>query len=377
MRSATSLLAAVLAIGILCGQEPEQIQPDAKSRLARLNALHSERIKGLDRDDETARARVNDLHVAELSEFLRIHGDTTTSNQTRLRLGMMATRNSAYTEAARVALEGFVPGADQIGIGLMAARTSDRLKLTATKAKIVQAVSASAKTITAKMDLVMQLKLGMKDPKWADRLMREVEAMTKTDAQKAELLMGKANLMRATPPKDKARYQGALKDLAATYPTTPHGMLARDKLAAAELKVGDTPIPFAVQDTDGQTVTLKDFEGKVLLIDFWATWCRPCMQEMPQMVAAYDNYASRGLEILGISLDRDSQRDRFDQAIVKHGMRWRHVCDGMHWQTTVAQRYDVTSIPFTILIGRDGKIAGLNLHGNELEQALIVALNPK
>ena len=383
MRTTMLLIAVSFLLGSLSGQTPVKAVKSisikapsaAASRFAELNALHAKRIKATDKEDEAALTKATDTHVTELSSFLRIHGNSTEGNRVRLKLGFMAARNSAYIEAARIALNGFEPLASQAGAGLMAARAADRLKLTETKAKIVRSVSDNAKTITAKVDLVIQLKFGMKDVDWASQLMAEIEAMAKTDEQKAELLMGKANLVRAEDPKNEAGYKGALRNIAASYPATSHGKLASNKLASAKLSVGSTPIAFSVKDIEGHEVSLNDYKGKVLLIDFWATWCIPCMEQVPSILAAYDKYEGQGFEVLGISLDRDSQRARFETKIVEHGMRWRHVCDGMHWKTKVAQQYDVSSIPFTILIGRDGKIAGLNLHGEQLNHAIQGALN--
>ncbi|MFT4516294.1 MAG: peroxiredoxin [Planctomycetota bacterium] len=383
MRTTMLLIALSFLLSSISGQtpvegansSPAKTASAAAIRFAALNALHAERMKAIDKQDEAARTKATDTHVTELSSFLRTHGNTTEGNRVRLKLGFMAARNSAYIDAARIALNGFVPSASQAGAGLMAARAADRLQLTETKAKIIRSVSDNAKTITAKVDLVIQLKFGMKDVEWASQLMTEIEAMAKTDEQKAELLMGKANLVRAKDSKDEAGYNGALKNIAATYPATAHGKLASNKLASAKLSVGSTPIAISVKDIEGHAVSLNDYKGKVLLVDFWATWCIPCMKEVPIILAAYDKYEDQGFEVLGISLDRDSQRSRFEAKIVEHGMRWRHVCDGMHWKAKVAQQYDVSNIPFTILIGRDGKIAGLNLHGEQLGRAIQDALN--
>ena len=385
MRMTILLAASILLLSSLRCQIPgndrktdsNQTATSASTQLAELNARHSNRVKAIDKDDQAALTKANDIHVAEMTKFLRAHGKSSEGNRIRLKLGFMASRNPAYLDAARIALDSFVPLAGQEGAGLIAARSAARLKLPGTKAKILRKMSDSAKTITAKVDLVIQLKLGMKDLEWANQLMAETEALAKNDEQKSELLMGKASLARLEKPKDEARYQEALQKIVDSYPNTTYGKLASDKMTSAKLSIGSNPIPLAIDDIAGKQVHLHEYKGKVVLIDFWATWCIPCMKEVPSILAAYDEYEDQGFEVLGISLDRETQRAKFEAKIVEHGMRWRHVCDGMHWQAKVAQQYDVTSIPFTILIGRDGKIAARNLHGEPLRAAIQAALRKK
>jgi peroxiredoxin len=359
------------------GSTPTKSPTTAASDLAKLNALHAKRIKAISDQDVTARTKVTDTHVEELAEFLLTHGESTQALQIRLKIGSMALRNDRYRKAAEVALNGYIPTAGKEGAALLLARTADRLKLTESKALITQKLSDQAKTITAKMDLVMQFNLGLKDLELGKQLEASAEAMATTDELKAELLIGKANYARAADPEDKKHYRKILREVAAKYPGTKYGKLARNKIAAKSLAIGSQPIPFEAEDIKGQKVSLDGYKGKVLLVDFWATWCTPCMQELPSLVAAYDKYQAQGFEILGVSLDRESRRSRLEWKITEQGMRWRHICDGLHWQAAIAQMYDVTSIPYTILIGKDGKIAGLDLHGEQLDQAIAKALNKK
>jgi thiol-disulfide isomerase/thioredoxin len=125
---------------------------------------------------------------------------------------------------------------------------------------------------------------------------------------------------------------------------------------------------------DGKDVSPADYKGKVLLIDFWATWCGPCMQELPNVLAAYEKHHAAGFEILGISLDRERDKDKLVQTIKDKGMSWRHVFDGKYWQAEIAQLHDVSAIPFTILIGRDGKVIATNVRGEKLEAMVAKAL---
>ena len=146
-----------------------------------------------------------------------------------------------------------------------------------------------------------------------------------------------------------------------------------DRIVASYELIGTDPKPLG-NDLDGKPIDLAAYKGKVVLIDFWATWCGPCMQELPHVVAAYEQFHDRGFEIIGISLDRD--RAAFDACIAENGMTWRHYYDGKFWENEVARDWGVRAIPATYLVGKDGKIAAVNLSGAQLEQRLARMLAP-
>jgi thiol-disulfide isomerase/thioredoxin len=104
--------------------------------------------------------------------------------------------------------------------------------------------------------------------------------------------------------------------------------------------------------------------GKVVLIDFWASWCGPCRKENPNVKVNYDKYKSKGFEILGVSLDRDINAWR--NAIEQDGLTWHHVSDLKGWQSQHAALYSVTSIPQTVLIDKKGNIIARNIRGEQL-----------
>jgi peroxiredoxin len=133
-------------------------------------------------------------------------------------------------------------------------------------------------------------------------------------------------------------------------------------------KIGDKIADFAQADTDGKLISVADFKGKYLLIDFWASWCVPCRKENPNLVSAYQKYKQKGFDILGVSLDKD--KANWLAAIKADGLTWRHVSDLQGWDNEVSKMFKITAVPSNILIDREGKIIALNLRGQALNQKL-------
>jgi peroxiredoxin len=148
--------------------------------------------------------------------------------------------------------------------------------------------------------------------------------------------------------------------------------MARNNLSdldvTKQLAIGGEPIPFEVKDLDGRPLSLAKYKGKVVLLDFWATWCGPCRQEMPNVKRIYNKYNSRGFEIVGISLD--SQLSQVRSYLSKNEVKWPQHFDGKGWGNQVAQKYRISSIPATYLIDRQGKIRYKTLRGAALDKAV-------
>jgi peroxiredoxin len=125
---------------------------------------------------------------------------------------------------------------------------------------------------------------------------------------------------------------------------------------------------------DGDTITLSSLKGKLVLIDFWATWCSPCLKEQPELVKLYNKYKQavftngRGFEIYGVSLD--SKRSSWEDIIKKVGISWIQVSDLKFWNSPVAKKYNIQELPFNLLIDGKGVVVAKNLHGAELEQKI-------
>ena len=145
---------------------------------------------------------------------------------------------------------------------------------------------------------------------------------------------------------------------------------------APDHDVGKTITAFETKTHDGKNLKFpSDYKGKVVLVDFWATWCGPCMEEMPNVVETYKKFHAKGFEIQGISLDNETSIAKMDDVMQNNGMTWAQVADGKGWKAEIAQLYDVHSIPATFLIdGTTGKILGTNLRGKALTEAVEKAL---
>ena len=129
---------------------------------------------------------------------------------------------------------------------------------------------------------------------------------------------------------------------------------------------------FAETDASGKPLSLAAYRGKVVLVDFWATWCGPCRAELPNVIAAYKKYHAKGFEVVGISLDSDN--NKLTQFTQSQGMPWPQYFDGAGWENKLAKKYGVNSIPMTYLLDSRGRVIGKSLRGERLAEAVAKAL---
>jgi peroxiredoxin len=153
------------------------------------------------------------------------------------------------------------------------------------------------------------------------------------------------------------------------FPDDPNVPNIQNKIQGMQRLAEGAEAPnFAQPDPNGNTISLTDFKGQVVMLDFWASWCRPCRMENPNVVKAYNKYHKAGFEILGVSLDKT--KDKWVEAIAQDGLTWKHVSDLGGWASQPAALYGVNSIPATFLLDREGKILARNLRGPALESKL-------
>jgi peroxiredoxin len=236
-------------------------------------------------------------------------------------------------------------------------------------------------------ELVTKIQTKLRDNKkaeadFADEL-KEFDALLakhkgeKTD-EAAQILLMKAALYKQVF-KNEEKADALFAELKREFPDSkPVKMLKAqeesEKLQAS-LKDGAKFPDFEEKDLAGKPLSIANYKGKVVLVDFWATWCGPCVKELPNVQKAYEKHHAKGFEIIGISLDQD--KDKLTKFIADKKMPWQQYFDGEGWGNKLAVKYGIHSIPATYLLDGEGKIIGKNLRGEELEAAVAKALPGK
>lgn len=178
------------------------------------------------------------------------------------------------------------------------------------------------------------------------------------------------------PIKDSVLFRDMVETLYKQFPENEfvNDYMTELKTAGpATYEVGSTPPEINLPGPDGTPISLSSLKGKVVLVDFWASWCRPCLEEIPNLVDAYKKYHKKGLEIYSISLDRD--KDSWTASIKKNNMEWLHVSDLKMWECQAAIDWHVEAVPSMFLLDKNGVIIQKDLRGEKLIEALEVLFN--
>jgi thiol-disulfide isomerase/thioredoxin len=153
------------------------------------------------------------------------------------------------------------------------------------------------------------------------------------------------------------------------FPNSKYSNLLHSKVETLKkTDIGAAAPEISLSDPFGKTVSLSSFAGKIVLIDFWASWCAPCREDNPKNVALYNKYKSKGFEIFGVSLD--DNRDAWVGAINKDKLLWTHGSDLQKWNSSLVGKYGIDAIPHTVLVDKDGKIIATKLRDEALENKL-------
>lgn len=177
------------------------------------------------------------------------------------------------------------------------------------------------------------------------------------------------------PTADMKKLEGLYNGLDESIKNTAPGKEIKTRFGQAKMpSVGATApavgsgkwrADFSAPNPEGKMVSLKESLGKATIVDFWASWCGPCRQENPHIVALYKEFHSKGLNIIGVSLDKDAAK--WKEAIAKDGLTWTQVSNLKFWDEPIARQYNVEAIPATFILDASGKVVAQDLRGDELK----------
>jgi peroxiredoxin len=139
---------------------------------------------------------------------------------------------------------------------------------------------------------------------------------------------------------------------------------------ALEGWIGKPAPEISLPDPDGKEIKLSSYKGKYVLVDFWASWCGPCRTENPNVVEAYNKFKDKNFDILGVSLDRPGEKDKWLKAVKDDKLTWSHISDLQYWNSAVVPLYKIEGIPYNVLVDPSGKIIAENLRGESLHKKL-------
>lgn len=207
------------------------------------------------------------------------------------------------------------------------------------------------------------------EPIYMNMMMQHQQKVADVVKRNTRSLASLVGIQQLDPDQYLDLYRTVLADLTSRLPRSKYlGKLQHDVETFSKVAGGTAAPDFTFNTPEGKPLALSSFRGKIVLVDFWASWCGPCRKENPNVVRLYNKYHSKGFDILGVSLDED--KDKWMAAIKKDGLVWNHVSDLKGWSSQACSLYGIEAIPFTVLLDKEGKIIAKSLRGAELENKL-------
>lgn len=335
-------------------------QPAPPRTLDQLRQQLAERFQAAQRDDKPRQALEQALNAQakELESFLQHEAKGDDIFNARLML-VETYLNLGARDQAKTALTALDTKQTPALALIAGAQLADALGLGEQRQAWVDAAIEKPAPFADRMALGMHLLTAMREIEKGEKVFADAFATAKDDEERAKVRWYQVAALGEREDRDDGAYYGALEAMAKEFPDTEYGGIARDRVAAAEHEVGKPPVPLRLTTTDGKTLQLSDFKGKVLILDFWASWSGPVDAVETFLLELHRKYADRGLQIVGVSLD--DSRTEFDAFVKRKKLSWPQVFDGRGHMSAAALRYNVEIPPNLMVIDRQGLIAGHNL----------------
>ena len=328
--------------------------------LAQLRMAMAERFQTAQRAPDRMEAMQKILveFAAELAAFLQheAKGDDRFNGRLQLVDTYMNLRDMDKAKSALAGLE--VESAPPMAL-IAGAELATALGMDEQRRTWIDAAIAKPAPFEERVAVGMHLMTSLREIVKGEKIFTDAFAAAKDDEERARVRWYQAAAMREREDRADDDYYKAIEKLAAEFPATTWGGIARDHVAATKHEVGKPPVPLQLVSTDGKTVALADYLDKVLILDFTAAWSDRAPPAADFLLELHAEFANKGLALLTISVDDDTaQHAAF---VRERKIPWPQVCDGKGWLTHAVLRYNIEMVPQVMVLDRKGNIAAMNL----------------
>lgn len=336
-------------------------QPAAPRNFAQLQQAFAEKLKAARGAENRRQAEqaAFEAQAKELQSYLE-HEAKTDEDRCNARLLLVDTfRILGAKEKAKSALAGLDPANTPVMGIVAAAQFAAELGMQPQRKAWIDAAIAKPAPFEERMALAMHLMSGLREVGLGEKILQDAFGAAKDDEERAKVRWFEAAALREREDRADDAYDKALEALAKEFPATLWGGIAKDRVAASQYAVGQPAVPLSIKTTDGRTIETAKLAGKVVILDFWASWSEHAPAVERFLLDLHGKYAEQGLVVIGISLDE--VRAEFDGFVKQHKLPWAQEWDGHGNQCRTALRCNVDDVPNLLVLDRQGRIAGQNL----------------